>query len=171
MLVAGGLDAGGDTHASAELYDPASGTFSVTGAMNGSHFVFTLTLLANGKAQAAGGFLGSLDCLGVISCSTPLSNVDLYDPLTRTFTAANSMMAAHGGHTATVFASGKILIAGGDTFVVELFDSTSGTFSLTGSLKVGRTRHTATLLNDGRVLVTGGTDLSGNALRTAEIYN
>jgi len=80
------------------------------------------------------------------------------------------MLQAHGGHTATVLASGKVLIVGGETFAVELFNPTSGTFSLAGSLEVARARHTATLLNDGRVLVTGGEDLSGNALGTVEIY-
>lgn len=171
VLVAGGDDVNLEDISGAELYDLVSRTFSVTGTMTVSRTAFTMTLPANGKVLAAGGVQGpSPSCASNPCPPTPLSNVDLYDPLTGTFTAGNSMMAAHGGHTATVFASGKILIAGGDTFAVELFDPASGTFSLTGSLEVARTRHTATLLNDGRVLVTGGTDLSGNVLSTTEIY-
>lgn len=174
VVVAGGYDVNFEDIFSAELYDPASGTFSVTGAMSVSRAVLTVTMLANGKALAAGGFQApSPDCASGSSNScppTPLSNVDLYDPLTGTFKAGNSMMAAHGGHTATTLASEKILIAGGDTFAVELFDPMSATFSPTGSLEISRTGHTATLLNDARVLVTGGTDPSGIPLGTAEIY-
>ena len=166
------LVAGGDLESfavlgSAELYDPALGRFNGTGSM-GSRDTFTLTLLPNGKALAAGGFNVVGDC--TTGCSqVPLSDVDLYDPSAGAFTAANNMVHAHGGHTATMLPSGKVLIVGGGTFAVEVFDPASGTFSLTGSLEVARTGHTATLLNDARVLVTGGLT-GGTALSTAEIY-
>lgn len=182
VLVAGGEDVNLEDVFSAELYDPASGTFTVTGAMIDSREMFTLTLLPNGKVLAAGGIQEFSGCSISDCLPNELSNVDLYDPSAGVFTAASSMQQPHGGHTATVLPTGEVLIAGGATFAVELFDLMSGTFSLSGSLEVSRTGHTATLLNDGRVLVTGGTlitggtfatgltDLSGNALSTAEIY-
>jgi len=39
----------------AELYDPATGSWSVTGSMNDPRLGFTLTLLPDGQVLAAGG--------------------------------------------------------------------------------------------------------------------
>ena len=78
--------------------------------------------------------------------------------------------------TATLLASGKVLIAGGvngeghPTSEVGLLDPATGMLTTTGSLVTALVGHTATLLNDGRVLVTGGTDSNGNATATAELY-
>ncbi len=41
----------------------------------------------------------------------------------------------------------------------------------TGNLNVARGSHTATLLPNGKVLVAGGTDISGNILDSAELYD
>jgi hypothetical protein len=169
VLVAGG-EMSNTALNEAELYDPNAGIFTSAGSMTVARESLTLSPLPDGKVLAAGGIATSTGCTEDVSCpSAPVTNIDLYDPSAGAFTAANNMVQAHGGHTATVLPSGKVLIVGGDTFAVELFDPTSATFSLTGSLEVARTGHTATLLNDGRVLVTGG--LTGTtALGTAEIY-
>ena len=54
VLVAGGVDSRGPL-ASAELYDPTSGTWSATGSLATGRFLHTATLLPNGKVLVAGG--------------------------------------------------------------------------------------------------------------------
>jgi hypothetical protein len=61
ILVAGGVNAsspfppGFPALAEAELYDPATGTWSATGSMTTPRFGNTLNLLFNGRVLAAGG--------------------------------------------------------------------------------------------------------------------
>lgn len=61
--------------ASAELYDPAKGTWTATGSMPNPRHGNTATLLANGKVLVAGGH-------GITEgISTPLlARAELYDP-------------------------------------------------------------------------------------------
>jgi hypothetical protein len=54
VLIAGGADTNGLIPA-AELYDPSTGTFSLTGSLNTPRLGHTATLLPNGEALIAGG--------------------------------------------------------------------------------------------------------------------
>src|SRR6266850_2324949 len=55
VLVAGGDNTSGYL-ASAELYDPTSGTWAATGSLNTARDAHTASLLPNGKVLVAGGF-------------------------------------------------------------------------------------------------------------------
>jgi hypothetical protein len=162
VLVAGGLIPNGLTWqaiAEAELYDPASGTFSSAGKMNVARAVHTATLLASGKVLLTGGCYVN-----------PCNSAELFDPGTGRFTPTGNMLSARSGQTATLLPNGKVLIAGGGstgTTIAELYDPDAGTFTPTGSMAVSRGLHTATLLPDGRVLIAGGSSEAPNT----EIYS
>jgi hypothetical protein len=74
--------------------------------------------------------------------------------------------------TATLLPSGKVLIAGGNTWGIgsaELYDPAAGTFVATGAMAVYTRAPTATSLNSGKVLIAGGSN-GVDALASAELY-
>ena len=103
VLVAGGFDHRFIASASAELYDPASGTWTATGSLNTARGWHTATLLPNGLVLVAGGS-------GITGTS---ASAELYDPASGTWTATGSLNRARRHHTATLLQNGMVLVAGG----------------------------------------------------------
>lgn len=180
------LLAGGDTvtHffnpsiASAELYDPGTGSWTPTGSMGTARSWHTATLLGNGKVLVAGG-TNENDTL-----SFGLASAELYDPGTGMWTAAKDMTQVRSSHTATALGDGRVLVVGGScgcdegiSATAEVYDPTTGSWTGAGSLSAPLEGFTATLLPDGRVLVTGGMDTrpvnasDAPASAAAELYD
>jgi N-acetylneuraminic acid mutarotase len=193
VLIAGSLQAGGGGQAStsAELYNPATGTWTLTGRMNKARIFSTATLLPNGKVLVVGGdSIGSSELYDPASgtwtgsASTGhggratlllngkvLVGAELYDPATGTWTATGA--PSRGYYTATLLLNGKVLAAGGGrTFTAELYDPDSGTWSATGSLTWDRDYCRATLLRNGQVLITGGYQQETDTpMSSGEVYD
>jgi len=153
VLMAGGWNYSSGDVASAELYDPATGTFTPTGSLNTGRFGHTATLLDNGMVLVAGGLNGYVSSTGI------LDSAELYNPATGTFSYTGSLNFPRWGHTATLLNNGMVLITGtwGSGGTAELYNPSSGTFSYTtGSMNVAPVDQTATLLNNGMVLIAGG---------------
>jgi hypothetical protein len=172
VLVTGGENYNGKGNgartslASAELYDPATGTWTSTGSLATGRYYHTATLLPSGKVLVAAG--------GVINSSLYLASAELYDPASETWTATGSLATARQFHTMTMLPSHKLLVAGGSNssgylMSAELYDPASETWMATGDLITARHDHTATLLPNGKVLVAGGMNDSG-ILASAELY-
>jgi hypothetical protein len=174
VLVAGGTDrtsGGFDPVASAELYDPATGTFRATGAMSAARMDQTATLLPNGQVLIVGG--------NNPPRGETLTSAELYDPRTGTFIPTGSMTTTRAFFTATLLTNGKVLIAGGSAgpfalATAELYDPGTGLFTPSGSLVTARSGHYATLLANGQVLIAGGASgsaFNAPALASAELYD
>jgi N-acetylneuraminic acid mutarotase len=171
VLVIGGSacsDVNGCPLASAELYDPATGTWTATAHMNemrgGGH---TATLLGNGRVLVAGGN-------GIDASNSPLAlaSAEVYDPITSSWSATGAMVAARANHAAIRLLDGKVLVAGSGTDVAsaEVYDPSTAQWSATGSMGGFFIGHTATLLLDGKVLVAGGMAGTG-VLASCELYD
>jgi hypothetical protein len=85
-----------------------------------------------------------------------------------------SLNTPRAGHTATLLASGQVLVAGGEDATgvlasAELYNPATGKWTKTGSMSTPRINHSATLLANGDVLVAGGDNATG-LLATAELF-
>jgi Galactose oxidase, central domain len=167
VLVAGGNSSGGRL-ASAELYDPATRAWLPVNAMRSSRDGHTATLLPNGQVLIAG---GRESHVGDVVAS---AEAELYDPATRNWQPVLTMSTRRHRHTATLLASGQVLIAGGfdssETLAsAELYDP-AGRWAAAASMRAGRIHPTATLLPDHRVLVAGGISQVGYEA-SAELFD
>jgi large repetitive protein len=170
------------TAAKPELFDPSTGTFTLTGTyestgdgiyITGGPNVSAATLLPDGRVLIAGELTS-----------------ELYDPVTGRFSLTGAMTTPCvlggnpryiSGRTATLLTNGRVLLVGGEhedcgRFAdAELYDPATGIFTATGSMTRVRDNHTATLLADGTVLITGGESEDGGYFSgteaSAEIYN
>jgi N-acetylneuraminic acid mutarotase len=172
VLVAGGYTPNGDygawsQTASAEIFDPVTGTWSGTGRMMNSRAYHQAVLLNSGKVLV----------VGIGAKAGP--NAEVYDPDTGIWVPAGKAADVPLGVSVTLLPSGKLLFAGGITSDVVrdayLYDPGADTLTATGSLNVARYLHGAALLGDGRVLVAGGFDftdgMDGRLTERAEVYD
>lgn len=150
-----------------------TGSFAATGPMTSPRSMHTANLLDDGRVLIAGG-VGAGG-----SSSTTLDSAELYDPVTRTFSATGSMATARLAAASVLLRDGRVFVAGGEdkdgisTAAVELYNPATGTWALTSPLAIDRVNATATLLKNGKVLIVGG--YQGNsdccAVASSELYD
>ncbi|MET7717591.1 DUF6603 domain-containing protein [Streptomyces sp. NPDC005407] len=172
VLIAGGTGSrqgkGEYSLASAEVFDPKSGTWEATkqpmGDARSGHRAVALRdsgrhVLVVGGALATGGG------------EAALAYCELYDPVADTWAPAASLATPRKGHRATLLADGTVLVTGGDApgvpvagrFTlagpesVERYNPTANTWTAVTRLPGGgRSGHQAVLLRTGKVLLLGG---------------
>ena len=136
----------------ADLYDPATGTFTRTADVlkPTPGQVPTAMLLTNGKVLLAGGAQGDFYS----------TSAEIYDPAISAFGATGALIAGIGyWQAAVLLPGGEVLISGESSGaaagVAELYDPVTGTFSAPVDSQSAE-GHAATLLPDGTVLLSGG---------------
>jgi N-acetylneuraminic acid mutarotase len=150
LIVAGANPALGHPSSSAQLYDPVSNTWSSAGSLATARGFATATLLANGDVLVAGGTANG-------AVAGALSNAELYDPTSTSWSPAGSMVTGRWSATATLLPSGRVLVAGGTDAngnvlsSAELYDPTSNTWSSAATMGVPL-GGPVTLLANGKVL-------------------
>jgi hypothetical protein len=162
--------------ASAEIFNPATGTWSATGGMVTARYGFLATLLPNGTVLVAG---GTAPCGTTAQC--PTTAAEIYDPAAGTWASTSTSLYAAtyppGYFQATVLPDQTALALGAvngvesSTPVAEIYNMTAGTWASVAAPTFGP--NTATLLPDGTVLAAGGgvtVGESADILDTAEIY-
>ena len=184
VLVAGGFSGSrntiGNYPATAEIYNPASGTFRDTGSLNAVRGVHRATAVygtafpaAAAEASAAAVEDRVLISGGYNAGGFPTS-LEWYHVSSGTFATLSVAMAnIRALHTAELLPNGKVLLAGGQTSsslpsgtaAAELYDVATNTIAPTGPLAEARGAQTATLVN-GKVIVVGGVTLSGFSILT-----
>ena len=111
VLAAAGMYQGsGDTFgkSSAELYDPVSGTWSITGSLGTARMHQQGACLSDGRILIAGG-----QPRGVTSVN--FASAEIYNPALGTWTATGSMITPRRqSFTLTLLSDGKVLVAAGN---------------------------------------------------------
>lgn len=163
--------------ASAELFDPETGSWTATGSMVSARFEHTATRLRDGRVVMAGG-LGPVGEGGEVG---PLASTEIYDFAASAFVGSTDLSGPRANHAAVLLNDDAVLVtggAGGDAGDIslasaEVFDARAGTWNTVEPMGGTRTGHTATRLDDGRVLVVGGESVqrgTRRSLKSAEVF-
>ncbi len=166
-----------DDGTTAELWDPATGTWSATAPLNTPRANGVALALADGRALVAGGAnAGRWDKHADQLGSQSYSSAWTFDPRTATWTKTGLMRAARTGAASAVLPDGRVLVAGG--YFTDYIDASKYPW-LVGSLTEPR----ATLARfSAGTLVPGGTapgppadvappNAPANVLATAELFD
>ncbi|MEU6994717.1 kelch repeat-containing protein [Streptomyces sp. NPDC046465] len=186
VLVAGGTTVRSAQTAkalrTAELYDPAAGTWSAAGDMTEARTGHTAVALAGGAVLVCGGTapVGTADDPALAFC-------ELYDPAAKKWTPTGSLRTPRSHHQATRLSDSKVLVTGGtalgapgggpfDPFsqrTAEVYDLTSGAWSPAADMPSGRALHRALPFGQHGVLVIGGAadDKDETGYRSAVLYD
>lgn len=156
VLVAGGVSSlydsntqsDTDTVTTAEIYNPATHTWTVTGGLNASRANAATTLLQNGKVLTVGGY----NKTGQSTSNTYLTSAELYDPTTGKWSLTTSIpVVSFKSTTPATLVNGDVLISD----AAQFYAASTATWTATGALPtVAGPPHIAAPLDTGNVLAT-----------------
>ena len=143
----------------AELYDPSTGTWELTGDMTEPRERHRAILLTDTTVLVVGSDTSVAYRIGS-------TTAELYDPATGKWSKAGNLPNDHAERfTLTLLGDGKVLVAGGGTrgrtlapnitASMDIYDQSTGEWSTTMDMTAKSWGHTATTLSDGKILFVG----------------
>jgi hypothetical protein len=157
LFLGGGSFRGSQVLDSLEVFDPATGTFTLApGKLASPRMAATATLLPDRRILVAGGAERN-------GRGRAVGTAELFDPVAGSSQATGSLAGPRYGHFAVTLPDGRVVILGGagkdekPIRRVEVYDPASGIFTPHGELALaeGESVATVTPLSDGKLLVTG----------------
>ncbi|ATB28112.1 Kelch repeat-containing protein [Melittangium boletus] len=152
LALSGRLGGPSAWRSSAEVYDPATRTWTSANVMSTPRGYHTATLLDSGKVLVVGGE----------SSQGATDSVEVYDPDTNTWSSEAPVSPPRWGHTATRLHSGRVLVLGGTSAPGTVsqdareYDPSTHAWSSVAAMPRARSGHIAVRLYSGKVLVLGG---------------
>lgn len=145
----------------ADVYDPASGRFRVTGEYPiGEAMLYgsALVALPDGSALLFG---NAWRTVGDSETTEEWTAILRYDPATNEWRDAGRLEIRRGDPTVVLLPDGRVLVAGGEdqygpTLTTEIYDPATETSSAAAPMPEPRVAGRAVVLQDGSVLVAGG---------------
>jgi N-acetylneuraminic acid mutarotase len=177
LAAGGGIEGtpGWNSTASAEIFDPKTGVWSMTAPMSVARARHTATLLPDGEVLVTGGATTFHGDTGAVTATA-----DLYNPKPGKWRAAAPMSRPRYVHGAALLPDGRVLVAGGwyatsnsdpSHETAEIYDPAANDWTATGSMATARAEYGLVSLPDGRVLAAGGIDRSYKVQAGAELYD
>jgi hypothetical protein len=163
--------------ATAEVFDPNTGSWTLTRPMHVARYGHIAVTLSDGKIMVTGGTIAPL---------VATASAEVYDPATGTWHQVASMSTTRTGHLAIFLTkgsgAGKVLVADGAPVEndrglldsAELYDPQSDTWEPAGRLRLARffDEPSWAMLQNGSVfIVGGGTCCPYQAVNTAELFD
>jgi len=161
VLVLGGTSTSAEGTAGADIYDPATNSFTPTADMGVSRKGFALATLPNGEILVAGGNGGNW--------SLPRESAELFDPESETWRPVEAPLIERTEGSAITLEGGEVLLYEWEN-TGELFDPTGESWSAAGESANAVIGGANVRLPDGRVLLTGGCECGPNPVNKAQIY-
>jgi hypothetical protein len=164
VLVAGGYTDGSSPAgaATAELYDPVTGTFSAAGTLARPRAQHSAVRLSNGKVLLSRG--------DMLQISVPDGTAELYDPMTQAFSLTGSTITPRAAHQALLLTDGRVALVGGNTTSssnADIYDPTSATFATLALSTAPAIGSASLMLPNGKALLVGGQN-AGNFVQAAQ---
>jgi uncharacterized protein YjdB len=149
---------------SAEIYSPATGSWTPAASMSQPRAGHSAFLLPDGRVIVVGGNAGDF-----------LATPEIYDPTTGSWTMAAAPPIAQSGATTALLSNNKLIVAGGSAAgaiasTVQTYDVATNTWAPAASLPVAQAGMQSVLLQNGKWLIAGGVTFS-EPLRTAYVYD
>ena len=110
-------------------------------------------------------------------CLSTTTKAEIYDPTSGTWKSTGALRPARHAMTATLLASGKVLLVGGATSAsdalnsTEFYDPTAKTWTLGTKMVQARSDYASIMLGTGKVLFMGGENINGVSINNAELYD